>query len=222
MCRGVLLGLACAALAAPAFAETPDLETSALNTAPAAFAYYAPEDPPTTAAAPAEAPEVHAPTSLRYGAQGSKWWSIGGGVASDFDNATDGNIFISYSYFLDDDVEFNLELGGWYSAQDGDDAAAINPNIVFRWHFINTGDWTVYADAGIGLLFASDNIPADGTSFDFTPRAGLGFTRKITDEGVRFQMGIRWAHVSNARIEGEDRNPGRDSAMIYAGVIFPF
>lgn len=178
--------------------------------------------PAATPAAPPAAADTPAPAKLDFGAAGSRWWSIGAGVAHNFDKATDANAFVSYSYFLDDNVEFNAELGFWYSSQPGKDAGAVNPNMVFRWHFINTGTWTVYADAGIGLLFSTDNIPQDGTSFNFTPRAGIGFTRLLTDDGTRLQVGLRWHHVSNARIEGEKNNPGRDSAMLYAGVIFPF
>jgi len=47
-------------------------------------------------------------------------------------------------------------------------------------------------------------------------------TRRITDGGVRLQAGVRWAHISNARIKGDDDNPSRDSAMLYVALVFPF
>lgn len=158
----------------------------------------------------------------KFGAEGSRWWTIGTGVANDFSDATDFNLFGAYSYFLADDIEFSAELGLWYYAQTGDDTGGINPNMVFRWHFYNDQDWTVYVDAGIGLVFTADDVPPDGTSINFTPRAGLGFTRALDDSGTRLMVGVRWAHLSNARIEGDGENPSRDSVMGYVGVIWPF
>lgn len=158
----------------------------------------------------------------KYGAEGSRWWTIGTGVANDFSDATDLNLFGAYSYFLADDIEFSAELGLWYYAQTGDDTGGINPNMVFRWHFYNDQDWTVYVDGGIGLVFTADDVPPDGTSINFTPRAGLGFTRALDDSGTRLMVGVRWAHISNARIEGDGENPSRDSVMGYVGVIWPF
>ncbi len=158
----------------------------------------------------------------KYGEEGSRWWTIGAGVANDFSDGTDLNLFGAYSYFLADEIEFSAELGLWYYAQTGDDTGGINPNMILRWHFYNDQDWTVYTDIGIGLVFTADDVPPDGTSINFTPRAGLGVTRALDDSGTRLMVGVRWAHISNARIEGDGENPSRDSVMGYVGVIWPF
>jgi len=162
-----------------------------------------------------------APAVVAYGTAGSKWWSAGGGIANNFSSATDLNVYGAYSYFLDTDVEFAAELGAWYYG-DGDDAAGINPNMVFRWHFFNNQKWTLYGDIGIGLLFTTEDVPDGGSSFNFTPRAGVGFTRLLNDSGLRWQTGVRWAHISNARVNGDEDNPSRDSVMLYTGLIWPF
>ena len=94
--------------------------------------------------------------------------------------------------------------------------------MVFRWHFIDRGSWTVFTDAGIGALLATEEVPTGGTNFDFTPRAGLGFTHQLGDSSSRLIVGVRWAHFSNARLTGDDDNPGRDDIMFYGGVILPF
>ncbi|MFN9991847.1 MAG: acyloxyacyl hydrolase, partial [Phycisphaerales bacterium] len=91
-----------------------------------------------------------------------------------------------------------------------------------RWHFLNKERMTVYADLGIGVLFTTDDVPSDGTSFNFTPRAGAGITHRLGDSANRFELGVRWAHISNARTSGDGDNPSRDSIMLYGGVIFPF
>jgi hypothetical protein len=157
-----------------------------------------------------------------FGKANTKWWTVGPGVAYNFNKATDVNLRGAYSYFLVDDVEFSVELNGWYFDQPGDNAIGINPAMVVRWHFVDRDPWTLYLDVGIGLLLASDNVPDGGTSFDFTPRAGGGFTRRLDDAGTRLQVGLRWHHISNGRIFGDSSNPGRDALMLYAGIQWPF
>ncbi|MBL9001828.1 MAG: acyloxyacyl hydrolase [Phycisphaerae bacterium] len=175
---------------------------------------------------PDEAPASEPPTAstpvARYGAEGSRWWIIGGGFASDIDDIESVNLFGAFGYFIIDDVEIQGELGGWYFSQPGDDAGAINPVLNFRWHFLNHEKWTVFAEAGIGIMGASDDVPEGGTSFNFSPRAGVGFTHEISGSGVRLLLGVRWQHFSNARIYGDDENPALDQAILYTGVIFPF
>lgn len=157
-----------------------------------------------------------------FGAQGSEWITVGTGVSHDFEGSAGFDAHVSWSTFVVKDVEFSLELAGWYYAQKKQDAAGLNPQMVFRWHFVNTQKWTVFGEAGIGVLVSTDNVPDGGTAFNFTPRAGVGFTRLLNDEGLRLQVGVRWAHISNARIQGDRRNPSRDSAMVYAGLMWPF
>jgi lipid A 3-O-deacylase len=186
-------------------------------TSPGALSLHA--QPPAESTPADPAPANAAPA---FGSEGSTWWSIGTGAATDLSDSTSFNLHASIGHFIAPDVEVLGELGAWYYAQPGDDAVGINPNFVLRWHFYNKDAWTLYADAGIGLLLASSDVPEGGTSFDFTPRAGLGLTRALDDRGTRLQLGVRWAHVSNARITGNDDNVGLDSVMLYVGVIFPF
>lgn len=157
-----------------------------------------------------------------FGTEGSEWITVGTGVSHDFQGSAGFDAHVSWSNFVVKDVEFSLELAAWYFAQKKQDAAGLNPQMVFRWHFVNNEKWTVFAEAGIGVMFSTDNVPDGGTAFNFTPRAGLGFTRLLNDEGLRLQVGVRWAHISNARIQGDNRNPSRDSAMVYAGLMWPF
>jgi hypothetical protein len=50
----------------------------------------------------------------------------------------------------------------------------------------------------------------------------VGFTRRLGDCDARLMVGLRWAHFSKARVNGDDNNPARDDVMLYAGVILPF
>ncbi len=176
--------------------------------------------------------EPVAEAAPRFGAEDSWWWSIGVGAAHDFEDATDLNVNVAARYFIAEDVEFTVEVGLWYYNQPGDDAIGFNPNMVIRWHFLNKQTYSIFADVGIGVVVATDDVPAereidgetvDGTPFGFTPRAGIGATFRLDEgSGARLEIGLRWAHVSNARVSGDDDNLARDSAMLYAGFVFPF
>jgi hypothetical protein len=178
--------------------------------------------PPQPDAALKEGP-APPPSPRQYGKDGSKWWTVGAGVAYNFNDATDINLpRVAFSLFLAEDVEWSVELNAWHFSQRGDDATGFNPAMVFRWHFVDTGAWTTYADVGIGVLWADKEVPDGGSKFDFTPRAGVGITRRLGESNARLQLGLRWHHISNARIYGESRNPSRDAPMIYGAIVFPF
>ncbi|KAA0216962.1 MAG: acyloxyacyl hydrolase [Leptolyngbya sp. PLA3] len=169
--------------------------------------------------------QTEEPVAQPFGVKGQTRLTIGTGVAfevEDDDDSTDFNINVAWSRFLVDDIEMRLELGGWYFDQESDGAWGINPNFVLRWHLINKERWTFFADAGIGVLFSTDDVPPGGTSANFTPRAGAGITHKIGARGQRAELGVRWHHISNARLTGDSDNPDRDGVMVYAGISFPF
>jgi hypothetical protein len=215
--------LACALSATtPAAAQTSGTTPGAgpassagLDLSPARLTLAAQPSAPSANAAPA--------ANQRYGAEGTRWMTIGGGAAPDFEDAVDANLHVAISWFVIDDFEIGAELGGWYHSQEGTDAGSVNLNFLLRWHFVNTGKWTVFADAGIGVLGASDEVPQGGSEFNFTPRVGLGFTRALSeDNATRLMAGLRWHHISNGHIYGDTDNPARDGVMIYAGIVFPF
>jgi lipid A 3-O-deacylase len=184
-----------------------------------------PADPPTTpapAAAPASATEPAIEPIKPFGTKGMQFGTFGAGFATNLNEANDFNLRIAWSFFVIQNLEFSTELNGWFFSQPGDDAFGINPAFLFRWHFITRERWSIFSDAGIGLLFSTDDVPDGGTSFNFTPRVGGGFTYALDDIGTRLQVGIRWHHVSNARIRGDSDNPARDGLLLYAGVIIPF
>ncbi|GMV27114.1 MAG: hypothetical protein AMXMBFR58_31450 [Phycisphaerae bacterium] len=176
---------------------------------------------------PAEPPAPEATTApakslALYGAEGSQWLEVGYGAADNFTDSVDQYLFVTWSTFLAKDIELGLEGGVWYFNQPGDNEAGISGTLQFRWHFYNKDTWSAYLMAGIGVMGATGDVPADGTSFDLMPRAGIGVTKQLTDAGLRLDLGLRWHHISNARINGDDENPSRDGAMLYAGLIFPF
>ena len=176
---------------------------------------------------PAEADPPEAPAVEPFGTMGSKRWGIQGGLAVDLDGGENhiGQLGAGFTYFLVDDLSIELELNLLYFSQEGNDAVGGNFNMLFRWHFLNDGDWTVFVDGGAGILITSDRVPGPtateqgGANFNFTPQAGVGMTYQLRDN-ARFVAGVRLHHISNARTHHP--NPPRNSVYVYAGVSFGF
>lgn len=212
-----------AGVVTPAPARDLSIQPASVNSTPPPTDATSGTAPATTVPPPLD----QRPARVEFGAEGSRWWTILGGWGhslsdDEVNKGDDFNLAGAMSWFIVKDVSVDAELGAWYHSQPGNDAASLNPSMVFRWHFVNTGDWTVYADIGIGFLVASDEVPSTGTAFDFTPRAGVGFTRRVGESDARLVVGLRWAHFSNARVLGDDDNPSRDDIMAYGGLTFPF
>lgn len=154
-------------------------------------------------------------------ADGTWWLTVAPAVATAFGSETTAGVRTSLTTFVADNIQLGGELGLWYFQQPGDNAWGGNLEFVLRWHFYNRGNWTVFLDGGIGVLLASSDVPEGGTSADFMPRAGVGFTYKLTDSGTRLEAGLGWHHISNARVNGDDENPSRDLPMLHVGLVFP-
>lgn len=185
-----------------------------------------PPAPITTSDPPSPTQNAPQPKPLTgFGEPG--WWglTVSSGYANNFQGENSFNLgSVALTTFPVRDLELGFELGGWYFNQDGADTGGATLNLLARWHFLefNDYDWTVYADAGIGVLAAGNDVPEGGTNFNFNPRLGAGITKALGEgrRAPRLQVGVRWNHFSNARIQGDDENPGRDDLMVYIGVVF--
>jgi lipid A 3-O-deacylase len=160
--------------------------------------------------------------SERFGRAGTCWYAFSAAAAGNPGEETDLAVSASLSRFVVDRVELRGELAVWVLEQPGRNPVGINPGFTLRWHAIERGPWTFFADVGAGVLITSDDVPPGGTSLNFTPGAGVGLTREIGPGGSRLEAGMRWRHVSNARIVGDERNPARDAPLLYIGIALPF
>jgi len=201
----------------------------------AAFQPSQPDEPSNGGESPEADQQTHAHAHARatlgrqlddlpkpYGSPGTDWLRVGFAYADNLTTASEFNAHVEWSSFLVEDFELGVEVGFWYHDQPGDDALSINPELVLRWHFVNEDIWTIYLEGGLGVLVSTDLVPDEGTGFNFTPRAGIGFTRLIDPESrCRLEGGVRWHHISNARINGDVRNPSRDSILFFANLVIP-
>ena len=176
---------------------------------------------------PASLPATTFALENRFFTRDAWRWQITGAGATQFDDhfALAG---VGVSYFIDYDFTIDFELNALYLVQDkGENTPGINLAMQLRWHFWHDkshGDnphWTVYADAGFGVLLTAENVPAGGKQFNLTPQFGAGFSY-LLDEAtdMRLLAGIRWHHTSNANTH--ENNPGANKLMLYVGLNFPF
>ncbi|MGP1346676.1 MAG: acyloxyacyl hydrolase [Phycisphaerales bacterium] len=213
------------AIAAIGSAHAHAAPTNAITAPPLllGIATAAQPSPETTSETSANDPTIDpsanaAHPDARFGDKHQQWLSLSGGAAfgGDFDAVGQ----LGYHYFLADSFEIALVLGGWYHEEESAGSASLSAH--FRYHFINRDDWTLYAMAGAGVMVSSDEVPEDGTEFNFLPTVGAGATLRLGDTSARLDLGVRWHHISNANISSSGSNPDRDAIMVYAGVMFPF
>lgn len=154
---------------------------------------------------------VHAP----YGAEGSSAFTILVGGGSDLDGASYAQGIAELSWFVADGLGVGVYASGLNVWQPGLDAAGGGVGVDLRWHFIREATWSIYADAGCGIQFTNNDVPADSSDTDFAPWAGVGFRQQL-DPGTSLMVGIQWFHQSNARTD--EQNPGRNSLGAYIGL----
>ncbi|GAB5496176.1 MAG: hypothetical protein Phyf2KO_12560 [Phycisphaerales bacterium] len=169
-------------------------------------------EPQTTKPAPMEP----------YGSKDTQFYMLGTTLAPDFTGNFDASIHGQYTYFVIDDFEVGVEAALWGFFQDNN-TTGLSSNLVMRYHFYQARRWSAFAELGIGVMLAADNVPDDGTNFNLMPRAGAGITYQIfDDQRTRLITGLRWHHISNARLAGEERNPARDAPGLYVGLLYEF
>jgi hypothetical protein len=182
-------------------------------------------DPADTSLAPS--PDVlqtateSRPAHRPFGLADTRSWLINGGLATDFNDTNAARVGVGISYFVADDVSFDAELNLLYFNQPEDDALGVNLNFMIRWHALrnNARTWSLYFDAGVGLMGSNEDVPDHGSRFSFTPQLGAGMSFQIAGDS-RLYVGTRWHHVSNANIF--EANPGIDTQLVYAMLGFPF
>jgi hypothetical protein len=123
------------------------------------------------------------------------------------------------SYCFRDNMSLGLEVVGYGITQPGPDAVSGGPQIVFRHHLFNTRDTSFFLDLTAAFAEASERVPAEGTRFNFIEQFGAGLTRDLGDN-AHLLAGVRYYHLSNASLEGHDRNPSNNGVVVYVGLLF--
>jgi len=124
-------------------------------------------------------------------------------------------------FFFRDDASINAEFRAYGVDQKGDEAAMFELDLLIRHHVIKRENWTLFFDIGAGVAQATRDVPTGGTHFNFIEEAGVGLTFKLDDD-LHLITGFRYWHLSNARIHGEDQNPGLNGYGGYVGLMWTF
>lgn len=126
---------------------------------------------------------------------------------------------IGFGYFVLQNLSLGLEADGYREHVSGEDAWGYGISGVLRHHLLRYEKSTLFADVTFGPIESTSPLPVGGTNFNFIFRAGLGVTYQL-DEHLHLLSGIRYFHVSNARLEGAERNPSINGAEGYVGLMW--
>lgn len=134
-----------------------------------------------------------------------------------------GEIYLAHagvSHYLLDGLAVSLEAVGGATVGD-DTGGAVGCDLLLRWVFFQREGWALYAEGGAGMLYTTKSFKSNATHFNFTPQLGSGARVQIS-ESIDLMGGVRWHHMSNADIDGRDRNIGFDGPMVYGGAVITF
>jgi opacity protein-like surface antigen len=179
-------------------------------------------DSPTTAPTTAESLSLRAPASQPAFLDPSRWrFEVLGTGISDMTNrkVEMGGGRIAWDYYTSPDFCLRCELTEYGVSTSGGNAAATQGSLGFRHHVGKVGDNSLFADLGFGVFDATRRVPQNGTYFNFTFHTGIGLERPLSDK-VDLIAGIRYFHLSNARIDGASHNPSLNGPEVYIGLLF--
>ena len=137
----------------------------------------------------------------------------------DYSHAQLASTAVGGSYYVFDNLSLGAEASGYYTHQGGESGEAFSLSGVLRHHFISFDRYTLFADVSFGPIEDAVRIPSGGTYFNFATRAGLGLTCHVRDQ-LYLLGGVRYFHLSNARIEGPERNPSINGIEGFFGLMW--
>jgi hypothetical protein len=130
---------------------------------------------------------------------------------------------LGVSYYVVENHGLGVEVSGLVlDAKEGfDDAGAAGLNLTLRHHIYNRGDFSLFLEVALGMIYADDEFPPGGTRFNFTEQVGAGVSYRLRDD-LFLIGGARFMHISNAYIHGADQNPGINALGGYIGLMYRF
>jgi hypothetical protein len=161
------------------------------------------------------------PLHTEWGKKGSKRWDVVAGYAVDTEETENRLVRIGFEieHFVENNLSLDLGIHLLDVEQTGKDAMGLNASVQLRWHFIDEDSWSMFVEGGAGLARMGANVPAGGSTFNFTIQLGSGFSFDAGNNS-RWLVGVRWFHISNANMY--TNNPARDSVMLWTGLSFPY
>ncbi len=160
------------------------------------------------------------PIERHYGRKGSREWHASLFGAAEFGVTDFLGGRVGVDWFVEERFSLGIQLDltqAWVGGGSRTISVGVAP--ILRWHFLRGDAWTLYAEAGSGIVWNGAPIPTGGTRFDFTPQAALGGTLDLGG-GTRLRAAVGWFHMSNARTSSS--NPGLDALSVTVGLGWEF
>ena len=125
-------------------------------------------------------------------------------------------------YYVFNNLSLSLEAEGYRITQSpAHNAWMYGISGMLRHHVLQFDRTTLFIDASFGPVEATGRVPAGGTYFNFATRTGVGVTFQLR-EHLHLLGGVRYFHLSNARIEGSQRNPSINGIEGFLGLMWTF
>jgi hypothetical protein len=80
---------------------------------------------------------------------------------------------------------------------------------------------TMFLEFGGGFSWSDAPVPPRGTRLNYLTMTSAGFTRRLSAQ-AHAVASVRWLHLSNASLEGRDRNPDIEAIGGFIGVSIGF
>ena len=182
---------------------------------------------------PSPAPAFNSPATQRSGppfthlqhspfGNGSRLWSITAGMSRDKQLGAIGLYQFSADHHVADDLA--LRVGGtigYARPTRTPDGLQGGPELGGRWHFDRRGRCSRYLDGSVAAVWHQHSLTPESLRFNFDIQAGVGATYRLHEQ-LMLKGGLRWHHLSNARVRGKSHNLGYDGPMLYLGTLRPF
>lgn len=94
---------------------------------------------------------------------------------------------------------------------------AVNAMALYYLERFKRGNWTPYAEAGVGLIYTDFQVEGQGMRFNFNPQLGVGGEYALTGGGA-VTAALRLQHISNGNTHNENR--GINAALLMIGYLF--
>jgi hypothetical protein len=136
-----------------------------------------------------------------------------GGTREDLYSGT-----VGLGYYFIPHNSLSLEFIGMHGAEPDQNVTVLGGGLMLRTHLIEEQHWSLLIDFGPDLYESNHRIPPTGTDFNFSFQTGVGGTVHLWDN-TNLLTGVRYLHISNARLDGPLRNPSLNAIEGYMGLL---
>lgn len=175
-------------------------------------------------AAAQSVPPAHAAEQAGSGApapfaRGTRVLTATVGTSHDADIGRIRVVQLGAGHYVRDGLALHLGLNLAYADPDEQpNGLQGGPEVGLRWHVLASENWSAYLEGSVAAVAHEHPLTPNSLHFNFDVEGGVGATRRVTDT-VLLMGGMRWHHLSNARVRGESRNLGYDAPMLYGGLM---